>query len=292
MGIGVGVAAHIRFKEGLIITSSNFKIPFKNYPMRDRIQSHFEVPVILDNDANAQAYGEFVFGAGRGRGSVVFMTVSSGIGAGIIIDGKLFRGMTGTAGEVGHTITQFESDQRCTCGNLGCLMAQASGIFFPSMYQKKLEQGKRTVMEVRDTAAVDGRTIAEGVRLGDEIGFFKEEDKWGIGHRNEGKDRLWTNASREARLNMVQRLNELLEAIVDELEKRLENIDELKSSGSSGYMLEQSSDDSEQVIGPASITLTGQAAIDFAEMVLSPAPEPTPVLLRAAELHKKTVISE
>jgi glucokinase len=169
LGIGIGVAAHIRFNEGLIITSSNFKIPFKNYPMREKVQRHFDVPVVLDNDANAQAYGEYRFGAGRGRRDVVFMTVSSGIGAGIIVGGRLLRGVTGTAGEVGHTITQFDSDQRCTCGNRGCLMAQASGLFFPSLYQKKLAEGKSPLMKVEDTAALDGRMIAEGVRLGDEI---------------------------------------------------------------------------------------------------------------------------
>ncbi len=169
LGIGIGVAAHIRFREGIIITSSNFRVPFKNYPMREKVQSHFRVPVILDNDANAQAYGEFTFGAGRGRKDVVFMTVSSGIGAGIIIDGKLLRGVTGTAGEIGHTITQFESDQQCTCGNRGCLMAQASGIFFPSLFQKKLEEGKTTLMNINDVSAVDGHALAQGFKQGDGI---------------------------------------------------------------------------------------------------------------------------
>jgi glucokinase len=187
LGIGIGVAAHIRFAEGLIITSSNFKVPFKNYPMREKVQDRFEVPVILDNDANAQAYGEFIFGAGRGRKNIVFMTVSSGIGSGIIIDGKLLRGMTGTAGEIGHTITQFESDQRCTCGNRGCLMAQASGIFFPSLFRKKLEQGKSTVMEIGDVSSVNGLTIAEGFRRGDQICteiFYESAHMIGIGVYN------------------------------------------------------------------------------------------------------------
>ncbi len=187
LGIGIGVAAHIRFAEGLVITSSNFKVPFKNYPMRQKVQARFDVPVILDNDANAQAYGELIFGAGRGRKNIVFLTVSSGIGSGIIIDGKLLRGMTGTAGEIGHTITQFESDQRCTCGNRGCLMAQASGIFFPSLFLKKLDQGKSTVMEIRDVSTVNGRTIAEGSRRGDEICteiFYDSAHMIGIGVYN------------------------------------------------------------------------------------------------------------
>jgi glucokinase len=187
LGIGVGVAAHIRYTEGTIITSSNFKCPFKNYPMRQKIQTRFDVPVVLDNDANAQAYGEFIFGAGRGRTNLVFMTVSSGIGAGIVIDGRLLRGVTGTAGEIGHTITSFESDQRCTCGNRGCLMAHASGIFFPTLYQKKLDAGKRPVLHVEDVSTVNGRTIAEGFRLGDEICteiFYESARMIGIGVYN------------------------------------------------------------------------------------------------------------
>ena len=170
-GIGIGVAAHIRFEEGLVITSSNFKCHFKNYPMGKKIQSHFNVPVVLDNDANAQAYGEFLFGAGVGRRDVVFVTVSTGIGAGIIIDGKLRRGVTGTAGEVGHTIVKYDSEQVCTCGNSGCLMALSSGLFFPSLYRSKLEGGKKSLMGITaaNVSAVDGPLILEGLRQGDEI---------------------------------------------------------------------------------------------------------------------------
>ncbi len=171
LGIGIGVAAHIRFKEGLVITSSNFKTQFKNYPMREKVQSHFTVPVILDNDANAQAYGEFRFGAGLGRRDVIFMTVSTGIGAGIIINGKLVRGVTGTAGEIGHTIIDYDSQQMCTCGNKGCLMAHSSGLFFPSLYRNKLEVGKNSLFGFapEDVSKVDGRLILEGMNQGDEI---------------------------------------------------------------------------------------------------------------------------
>jgi glucokinase len=171
LGIGIGVAAHIRFEEGLVITSSNFKAPFKNYPMRERVQSQFKVPVILDNDANAQTYGEFRFGAGRGRRDVIFMTVSTGIGAGIVINGNLVRGVTGTAGEIGHTIIKYDSQQMCTCGNKGCLMAHSSGLFFPSFYKSKLEEGKKSLLGItpKDVAEVDGLLIAKGLRVGDEI---------------------------------------------------------------------------------------------------------------------------
>ncbi len=136
LGIGIGCAGHIRFRDGVIITTSNLK-GYKNYPLRDAVQANFQIPVILDNDANAQAFGEFKFGAGRGYDSMVFLTISTGIGAGIILNNKLYRGMTGTAGEFGHTIVEPESTLICTCGNRGCLMACACGMALPHLIQAK-----------------------------------------------------------------------------------------------------------------------------------------------------------
>jgi len=78
LGIGVGCAGHIRYRDGVIITTSNLK-GFKNFPLRDALQKYFGIPVFLDNDANAQAFGEFRFGAGKGYDSMVFLTISSGI---------------------------------------------------------------------------------------------------------------------------------------------------------------------------------------------------------------------
>ena len=82
--IGVGCAGHIRHSDGVIITTSNLE-GFNNYPLRDAMQSHFKVPVILDNDANAQAFGEYKFGAGQAYDDMIFVTISTGIGAGIVI---------------------------------------------------------------------------------------------------------------------------------------------------------------------------------------------------------------
>ena len=90
-GIGIGMAGHVNSREGLVITTSNFEIPFRKFPLRDRLEKRLNLPVMLENDANAQAFGEFVFGAGRGKDSMVFMTVSTGVGAGIILDGKILR---------------------------------------------------------------------------------------------------------------------------------------------------------------------------------------------------------
>lgn len=170
-GIGVGFPGHIRYRDGYTITTSNLK-GFKNFPLRDSLRKHFGIPVRLDNDANAQAYCEFRFGAGRGYDDLIFLTISSGIGAGIIIDRKIYRGMTGTAGEFGHTIVDPRSDYICTCGNRGCLMACACGLTLAQMFRKKSEEGMKSILvppEGFDYSQVDGRMLKEGLDAGDPL---------------------------------------------------------------------------------------------------------------------------
>jgi glucokinase len=171
LGIGIGCAGHIRFKDGVIITTSNLK-GFKNYPLRNTVQERFSVPVILDNDANAQAFGEFKFGAGKGYDSMVFLTISTGIGAGIIINNRLYRGLTGTAGEFGHTIVSPDSELTCTCGNRGCLMAVACGMALPHLFKKKISEGKITRLDLPpdfDYNKVDGKLLKQGLDLDDPV---------------------------------------------------------------------------------------------------------------------------
>ena len=169
--IGVGCAGHIRHSDGVIITTSNLE-GFNNYPLREELQSHFEIPVILDNDANAQAYGEYKFGAGRGYDDVIFVTISTGIGAGIVINGKLYRGMTGTAGEFGHTIVEPSSELVCNCGNRGCIMALACGMALPYMFEKKLKEGIKTKMKMPpnfNISKINGQTLKKGLDMGDPL---------------------------------------------------------------------------------------------------------------------------
>ena len=170
-GIGIGFAGHIRYRDGVVITTSNLQ-GFKGYPLREAFQEYFTVPVILDNDTNAQAWGEHCFGAGRGYDDMVFLTISTGIGAGIIIDGRLYRGTTGTAGEFGHTIVASGSDLVCTCGNRGCLMAVASGLALPRLFEKKTENGKRSKLSGLpdfDPGKVDGKILKKGLDMEDPV---------------------------------------------------------------------------------------------------------------------------
>ena len=168
-GVGVGTAGHLRYRDGIMITMSNLS-GWAGYPIREKLQARFSVPVEVDNDANAQAFGEFRHGAGRGYQDQVFMTISTQIGAGVIIGGKLFRGMTGTAGEIGHTIVDPGSEEICPCGNRGCLIAMASGVALPGAFRRAFRAGatSRFVSE-KDlgSAAIDGPLVARGLAEGD-----------------------------------------------------------------------------------------------------------------------------
>jgi glucokinase len=169
--IGVGCAGHIRHNDGVIITTSNLE-GFNNYPLREKLQSHFEIPVILDNDANAQAFGEYKFGAGQGYEDMIFVTISTGIGAGIVINGKLYRGMTGTAGEFGHTIVEPDSELVCSCGNRGCIMACACGMALPYMFEKKLKEGVETKLKMPpnfNISKINGQTLKKGLDMDDPL---------------------------------------------------------------------------------------------------------------------------
>jgi glucokinase len=170
-GIGIGFPGHVRYRDGHTLTTSNLK-GFKNFPLRQAVADKFHIPVLLDNDANAQAFCEFKFGAGMGYESLIFLTISTGIGAGIILDKKLYRGMTGTAGEFGHTIVNSDNKQICTCGNEGCVMACACGLALPYLFKKKSEQGIKTTLALPadfNYSQVDGKLIMKGLEIGDPL---------------------------------------------------------------------------------------------------------------------------
>lgn len=165
-GVGVGMAGHMRHREGIVITTSNLR-GFKNYPLADALSGRLGVRVVLDNDANCQALAEHRYGAGRGYSDLVFITVSTGIGAGLILNGGLYRGQSGTAGELGHTIVDARSDSRCTCGNKGCFMAHASTLNLGETVERKRGRHRTSMMFRRagnaasGTHAFDGRLVSE-----------------------------------------------------------------------------------------------------------------------------------
>lgn len=163
--VGVGCAGPVDRRRGLVLNPPNLP-GWHSVPLRDRLQAALELPVVLENDANAAALGEFRYGAGAGARSLVYYTVSTGIGGGIVLEGKLWHGFADAAGEVGH-VTVLPDGPRCGCGNVGCLEAIASG---PSMVRRArelLEAGRPS--RLRDDPAFTARELAEAVRAGDPL---------------------------------------------------------------------------------------------------------------------------
>jgi glucokinase len=124
IGVGAGAPGPLDRERGIVIVAPN--LGWRNFPLRDRIADRLNLPVTLDNDANCATVGEWWQGAARGARNVVGMTIGTGIGGGIIVDGQLFHGSSDVAGEIGHTTIDLNG-RHCKCGNYGCIEAYASG---------------------------------------------------------------------------------------------------------------------------------------------------------------------
>ncbi len=138
-------------------------------PLVQIMSERLGLPVLLENDANAAALGENRFGAGRGTRYLIYLTISTGVGGGIIIDGKVYHGATGAAGELGHMVVWFNGP-RCLCGNRGCLEAISSGTGLAWRAQELVDRGEAPGLEriKRERGELDADEIADAARAGDE----------------------------------------------------------------------------------------------------------------------------
>ncbi|MCB2288058.1 ROK family protein [Clostridium algidicarnis] len=139
--VGIGSPGPLDPKRGIIITTPN--LPFENFDIITPIKEKFNVPVFLDNDANVAVIGEYTLGAGKNTKNMVYITVSTGIGGGAIINGKIYRGNTFNALEIGH-MTLLPDGPKCNCGNYGCFEALASGTAISKRAEEAVESGRDT----------------------------------------------------------------------------------------------------------------------------------------------------
>lgn len=149
--ISIGAAGAIDFEKGLV-TSSPHLPGWHDVPLRDIIKENYKVNTFLINDANAAALGEHHFGAGKGINNLIYLTVSTGIGGGIIINGKLYSGSCGSGGEIGH-MTIDVNGPRCNCGNIGCLEMLASGTAVAKEAIRRISHGEKSSL----TEIVEGK---------------------------------------------------------------------------------------------------------------------------------------
>ena len=150
-GISLAIAGAIDRANGVVTLSPNLP-GWHDIPLKKTVEEKYKVKTFLLNDANAAALGEYYFGAGRGVQNLIYATVSTGIGGGLIIDGELYSGTSGGAGEIGH-MTIDVNGIRCNCGNIGCLETLASGTAVAREAIRRLRQGEKSAL----TQMVEGK---------------------------------------------------------------------------------------------------------------------------------------
>ncbi|HLH06718.1 MAG TPA: ROK family protein [Terriglobales bacterium] len=177
VGIGLIAPGPLDPKRGLIINPPNNPC-WRNYPLVQEVQKHYDSPVVLDNDANGAALAEAIWGAGRGYSNVFYATLGTGIGTGMVLDGKIFHGRTGAAAEGGHMTIDYRSRYVCGCGKPGCIEVLASGRAVARRAKEKAvtaPQAAALLLELADgkidniTAELVGKAWKAGDPLATEI---------------------------------------------------------------------------------------------------------------------------
>jgi len=169
-GIAIAAAGAIDTDKGLVTSSPNLP-GWLNVPLRDMVRKRYGIDTCLLNDASAAALAEHRLGAGRGTANLIYLTVSTGIGGGIIINGELYSGASGCAGELGH-MTIDANGPECDCGNRGCLEVFASGKAVAGEAKRRIEQGeqsKLTDIVSGDLEGITAEKVALAARGGDRL---------------------------------------------------------------------------------------------------------------------------
>lgn len=186
VGVGVGAPGPLDPVSGIVIAPPTLT-GWHDVPLADILLEHFKLPVWLENDANAAALGEWRYGAGRGAASMVFATVSTGIGGGVIADGRILHGRRGLAAEIGH-MTITNEGERCFCGAIGCFEALASGTALGRRATTGTRPFDGSMMRALSADGdVTGRHVVDAARRGDRqaLEMLAVEARWlGIGLTN------------------------------------------------------------------------------------------------------------
>lgn len=165
--IGIGSPGPLNIKEGLIVSPPN--LPIRNFNIVDKIKSEFKLPTFLDNDANAATLGEYIFGAGKGTENMIYITASTGVGGGAILNGKIYRGSTSNALEIGHT-TISRDGRVCGCGNRGCVESMSSGIYIEKMANDLMGEEKETTL--KNYEKITAKEVFTEAAKGDQVSNY------------------------------------------------------------------------------------------------------------------------
>lgn len=167
--VGVGSPGTIDPEEGMVEYWSN--LDFRHVPLVHMLQTHLGRPVLLENDANAAALGEYVAGAGKGSRSMVAITLGTGVGGGVVLDGKLYTGFNYAGMEVGHIVIEYNG-RLCTCGRRGCFETYASATAIIKRARESMEGAKESLLWTLcggDPLKVEARTVFDAAERGDAL---------------------------------------------------------------------------------------------------------------------------
>ncbi len=169
LGVGVGAPGPLDTKRGIVLLTPN--LGWVNMPLREIIHDRLGLPAALDNDANCAVLGEWWVGAARGARHAIGITIGTGIGGGLVLDGRLYHGASDVAGEIGHTTIDTEG-RRCKCGNYGCLEAYASGPNIAIRAIEEIEAGAVSRLPGYvggDLTQITAQTVYLAAQEGDEL---------------------------------------------------------------------------------------------------------------------------
>lgn len=166
--VGVGVPGTVEIRSGSINYTCN--LPLRNVPLRKLFHRYLSIPLYIENDANCAALAEFLVGAGRDSKRFVTITLGTGVGAGIVHNGKIYHGANGMAGEVGHMVIQ-RGGLPCPCGRHGCWEQYASATGLIRRTEEEMEASPRSLLHAvaKENGAVDGRTAFQAAERGDQV---------------------------------------------------------------------------------------------------------------------------
>ncbi|MCE5326977.1 MAG: ROK family protein [Planctomycetaceae bacterium] len=168
-GVGIGSPGPLKISEGIVIATPNVA-GMENVPLRDMVSAATGLPAILENDANAAGYGEFIAGAGRGSSDMVLLTLGTGVGGGVIIDGKVLHGSHEMGAELGHIIVQ-PGGEKCGCGQYGCLERYSAAAAIARYAGELIRGGRQSSMKkiLDANGALDSKDVHAALVAGDAV---------------------------------------------------------------------------------------------------------------------------
>lgn len=184
--LGIGMPGPLDTKKGIVKNTPNLP-GWIDIPLLQILKSEINLPMVLENDANAAALGENLYGAGKGIDNFVYITISTGIGGGVVLNGRLFKGQDGNAAEIGHMTINFDGP-RCGCGNQGCWEAYASGTALARFAREKIAAGEATkIKELAGEENIKAEHVFAAAKKGDKFALElieKEGFYLGVGLAN------------------------------------------------------------------------------------------------------------